>query len=147
MKIFALYFLPVFLLLSCGGGDSDIAETEGTDSTYCDCNELSFDETYNNFYLEKPRDGFTGDCETFYPNGQVKLQKSFIKGKVDGKLISYYDNGQVEKVAEYEMNLQTGEQINYTPNGVIMFHALYKRGKQVEVIETHPELMRQYGLN
>jgi hypothetical protein len=38
------------------------------------------------------------------------------------------------------MNFQEGEKITYTITGKVMFHAIYKRGQQIEVVETHPQL-------
>lgn len=140
-----LLFVPLFT--ACGGNESADADETTIDSTYCNCNDLFFDEAYNNFYRTDRRVGFSGTCETFFPNGQRKMQKHFVDGKVNGKLNTFYDNGQLESEREFDMNLQTGEQINYTPDGEVMFHALYKYGKQTKVLVTRPELLKKYGLD
>jgi len=144
------YFLILigFLLFSCkesGAPDTivesdDTTTTQAIDSNYCNCTELIFDEPYNHFYRFERRDGYTGLCEEFHPNGELKLEKNFIDGKLHGKLIMYYNNGQIEEEKEFDMNFQTGEQITYTKKGEVKFHALYKRGQQTKVLVTRPDL-------
>lgn len=132
------------LFASCSGSTDSSGElSEEIDSNYCDCNDLVFDDGYNHFYRFERREGFSGLCEEFYGNDQKKLEKNFLDGKVNGKMISYHDNGQIHVEEQFDMNFQEGEKIIYTKSGKIKFHATYKRGKQVEVLETHP----QYDIN
>lgn len=131
-----------FLAAGCGesGTAPDQPDNTANDSTYCNCNELVFDEPYNHFYLTEKRKGFTGKCEDFYPDGQKKTEKNFLEGKLHGKVITWYKNGQVHEEKQFDMNFQTGEQITYTDKGEVKFHALYKRGNQTEVLVSRPEL-------
>ncbi|MBN4071233.1 hypothetical protein JYT72_01860 [Crocinitomix catalasitica] len=131
--------LSSVILISCGGsGEEDTVEEEN--ENYCDCTELFFDEPYNRFYVEDRKQPFTGKCEEFHSNGELKMEKNFVDGKVDGKMITYYDNGQKKDFKEFKENFQTGESISYTRSGEVKFHALYKRGKQTEVLLTRPDL-------
>lgn len=132
--------LPLFIFVACNGNNADTVESEPIDSTYCDCNELFFDEAYNHYYRFERRDGFTGLCEEFYPGGGIKMKKNFNLGKVHGKMITYHENGQIWDEQEFDMNLQTGEKITYTQSGQVKFHALYKRGRQTEVLVSRPDL-------
>ncbi len=138
-----LYPIFVLLLVSCGGNDVEV-ETENTietiDSTYCDCNELVFDEQYNHFWRFNRRDGYFGKCEVFYSNGQVKETRLFENGKNHGKFFYYYENGQVKEEKQFDMNFQIGEQITYSETGDVIFHALYKRGNQTEILVNRPDL-------
>jgi hypothetical protein len=133
--------LVLVFLTSCSGStDSDDTETAEIDSNYCDCQELVFDDGYNHFYRFDRREGFTGLCEEFYRTEQKKLEKNFLDGKLNCKMISYHNNGQVNVEQQFDMNFQEGEKITYTITGKVMFHAIYKRGQQIEVVETHPQL-------
>ncbi|OIQ36427.1 MAG: hypothetical protein BM555_02655 [Crocinitomix sp. MedPE-SWsnd] len=143
MKLFSLLALLTLILTSCGEGNNTDENSNGEtaiDSAYCDCNELTFDEGYNHFYRFERREPFNGFCEEFHSNGEKKAEKNMTEGKLHGKVISYHDNGQVYEDEEFNMNFQTGERIIYTRSGKVKFHALYKRGKQIEVLVTHPEL-------
>ena len=128
--------LVCLLMNSCndaGNVADDTLESNETIS-YCDCNELVFDQSYNNFYLTEPRDGYTGSCEVFYPNGNVSLSKTFNKGKIHGNLIEYYENGDIREKKLFDMNFQTGDHYVYGEDGELVFHAIYKRGKLIETV-------------
>ena len=142
------YIIPILLItayLSSCKGEPEVEETDKTietvDSTYCNCAELTFDKDYNHFWRYERRKPFTGICETFYDNGQLKETKPMVKGKNHGQMISYYNNGQIKEIKEFDMNFQTGEQITYTKSGEVKYHALYKRGKMTEVLVTRPDLV------
>lgn len=134
------------ILFSCGG-ETEMSEKERTEETetqtYCDCSELFFDEPYNRFYLDDPKEPFTGKCEGFHPNGELALEKNFKEGKVHGKMITYFDNGLKKDEREFEDNFQVGEQITRNRRGEIVYHALYERGKLKEILVTRPDLKNQ----
>ncbi len=146
---FNLITFSFLVLVACtsNGSDPNMQSADETnaaiDSTYCDCTELIFDQPYNHFWRFEKRKGFTGTCEEFYANGQVKITKHFVEGKLHGKVISYYDNGLIEEEKEFDMNFQTGEQITYTKKGEVKFHALYNRGQQTRVLVTRPDLVKE----
>lgn len=141
------FIIPIFILSaifsSCNGSvelDNNETNIEPIDSTYCNCTELTYDDKYNHFWRFNRRDGFTGKCEVFYPNGQLKESKIMVKGKNHGKFYYYYENGQIKEEKEFDMNFQTGELITYTESGEVKIHALYNRGKQVEILVNRPDL-------
>ena len=141
MKYLILLLMPV-LLIACGGETDNTVEVDDhnpmSDTTYCDCKELIFDESYNNFYLVKAREGFTGFCEEFYSNGQVSLSKNFTNGKVDGEVKMYFEDGSIKEEKTFDMNFQTGDHFKYNIAGQITFHAKYNRGKQTEILISWP---------
>jgi len=139
-KIHYLLFATHLLINCSGSGNENSIEGDEPEPTYCSCHDLILDEQYNHFYLNERRKGFTGTCEEFYANGEIKLNKSFVNGKVHGKMFSYYDNGAIHEEKEFDMNFQTGEQITFTKKGEVKFHALYKRGNQTKVLVTRPDL-------
>lgn len=131
LTLFALTF-PLFLtLINCNGSSTD--ENQEV-SKACDCDDLLFDQTYNNFYEEVPREGYTGKCEKYYANGQLALLKHFTKGKVDGEMRSYYENGQLNEEKFFAMNFQQGDFRKYNEQGKLVFHAKFERGNQIETI-------------
>jgi antitoxin component YwqK of YwqJK toxin-antitoxin module len=140
-RLIFLFALPVFLA-ACNSGAEPATEPteEAIDSAYCACSELVFSEPYNHMYRFDKRKGYTGKCEEFYPDGQLKESKNFVDGKLHGKVFSYHKNGKVKEEKEYDMNFQVGEMIMFTSKGEVKYHALYERGKQVKVLVTRPDL-------
>ena len=141
MRYFGLFILQLTLIFSCGGSNGSGGENEneeGNDLEVCDCNDLVFDQAYNNFYLEVPREGFTGKCETYYGNGNLAMSKHFKGGKVHGELIKYYENGEVKEKKEFDLSFQNGDHYIYSKTGELLFHARYERGKQKEIIFSAP---------
>ena len=138
MKVLLSFSLlsTLVLLSSCGSAHdpADDIAAESIDSSYCACDDLIFDGSYNHFYRFKRREGFTGFCESFYPSGQLRISKNFDDGKLEGKMISYYENGQISEEMEFMTNFQTGFQTNYTEQGDTIYHALFKRGNLIEIL-------------
>ena len=133
-----IYFsLLLVILASCSNDQTSSSEVDNKpikEPELCDCNELGFDKDYNNFFWITPRNGYTGTCELYFPDGKIKLQKHFKGGKVHGKMTSYYQNGQIEDVKEFDTNFQVGEQKTYREDGILKYHALYERGNQTKIL-------------
>ncbi len=55
----------------------------------CHCNDLIYDELYNHFFIEERTNPYTGKCQEYFKNGKVSLEKEFVDGKLDGKMITY----------------------------------------------------------
>lgn len=147
MKLVTIFTLGC-LLLACksekiGSENQSENDARQIDSNYCDCTELIFDQPYNHFYRFERRKGFTGNCEEFYPSGQLKVSKNYLDGKLHGKLVSYYENGKIHEEKEFDMNFQLGERIIYTNKGEVKFHALYSRGKQDKILVNRPDLVEE----
>jgi antitoxin component YwqK of YwqJK toxin-antitoxin module len=121
------------VMIACNNSEeaNELAEDVVTN---CDCNDLQYDPGYNNFYMEKPREGYTGKCEIFHANGQLALSKNFKDGKVDGDMISFYENGQINEKKTFDKNFQTGEGLKYSEDGTLIFKALYDYGREMEIV-------------
>lgn len=133
--MFRLCFLAVLFLGLAGcqsGGGEDVAQEES--DTLCDCNELSYDQPYNNFYLTTGREGFTGICEIYFPSGLVSTRKNFKNGKLNGETNLFHENGQLAEKKFFDMNLQTGDYLMYDSTGTLIYHGKYERGKHVETV-------------
>jgi hypothetical protein len=134
MRIFvlSLFIIPLFLP-SCGGNGVE-EETSAIDSTYCECNDLTFDQQYNHFWLFERREGFTGKCEEFDAAGVLLYEKNFLDGKMEGEYVQYHSNGQAWKIRNYMQNFQDGDSFTYSMSGKLIAHARYKRGKLKEMV-------------
>lgn len=132
-KLFLL-IIPTVFLFACGGSDEsgEVSEADTSRTDYCDCNDLAFDQSYNTFYIDNPREGFTGLCESYHSNGQLHISKHFKQGKVHGEMITYYANGKVNEKMSFDMNLQTGDFYQYAEDGHLKFHARFERGRHIE---------------
>ena len=42
-----------------------------------------------------------GEYKDYYKEGNVKLIKNFLDGKLHGKVIRYYENGNVKSIRKY----------------------------------------------
>ncbi len=138
-RTFTYCFLG-FLFFSCGSttAEENMADTENDTPTVCDCRELVYDQSYNTYYLEDRKKGFSGVCQAYFPNGDVELVKNFKDGKVHGEMTLYYENGQVRSKKSFDMNLQTGDHYAYAEDGTLLFHGRYERGRQTETIVSQP---------
>lgn len=125
-----LYGLGLILIIFSCGGNTD----NQNEDTFCDCKELSFDQPYNSYYLDAPRDGYTGTCKELNSQGNVVLEKNFKKGKLHGKYVSYYGNGQVEELKTFDMNLQAEQGYHFSPTGDTLFHGVFRYGRLIKTI-------------
>lgn len=139
MKVLLSFsLLTIFILSSCNSSleeETVISEEIDSpiDSSYCLCDELVFDPSYNHYYRFKKREGFTGICESYYQNGQLKISKNLDDGKLEGEMLSYFESGQISEQMEFMSNFQTGYQTNFNEQGDTVYHALFKRGNLVEI--------------
>lgn len=106
--------------------------------TFCDCKELELDQMYNRYYYVDPKEGYTGTCESYYPNNQVKQRKHFVDGKIHGALETFFENGQLQDIKHFDMNLQSGDYKLYTEDGRLLIHAVFERGRHTETIFKDP---------
>lgn len=127
-------FLGLFMLFEGCQTNPNAGDTVAESVSLCDCNELSYDQPYNNFYLTAPRDGFTGICEIYYPNGVVSTRKNFKNGKLHGETSLFHENGELAEQKLFDMNLQTGDYFMYDEAGELTYHGKYERGRHVETV-------------
>jgi antitoxin component YwqK of YwqJK toxin-antitoxin module len=74
--------------------------------------EICVDEHGNEIDMK-----FSGQCETFYANGQLKEQFILEKGKISAEFKSYYENGAIKEVVQYAKGGETGEREEFYENG------------------------------
>jgi len=135
LTLFSLFFL----FFSCTAKQEDLKSDKPIEEpTYCDCNQLVHDPSYNNFYLNKPKKGYTGMCELFFFDGSVQIRKEFKDGKVHGEMKTFYESGQLRSIKYFDMNLQTGNHFIYSEDNRLLFFAKYERGQELERIVSQP---------
>lgn len=74
--------------------------------------EFCVDENGNEYQAN-----FSGECQTFYPNGQVKHSFAVVKGVIEGRFQAYYDTGILQEEAIYKNGAKTLDQAEYYENG------------------------------
>lgn len=97
----------------------------------CHCNDLIYDELYNHFFIEERTNPYTGKCQEYFKNGKVSLEKEFVDGKLDGKMITYRKSGKVISIVELKLNFIDGKTIFYDKMGNDSLVQYYKRGELI----------------
>jgi antitoxin component YwqK of YwqJK toxin-antitoxin module len=77
-------------------------------------------------YREGYRDGA---YKEYYPDGKIKVQRSFVAGKIDGKAVTYYPDGKTETEKEYAKGVEHGIDRRYDRDGNITADSRYKDGR------------------
>ncbi len=72
-----------------------------------------------------PQNGIT---KTFYPNGKLYAEWSFVDGKQDGVTKIYYQNGKIQSQLSYKNGKLDGESSVYGENGRRISKNMYKNG-------------------
>lgn len=62
---------------------------------------------------------FCGSIVTYFKNGKVQEQKTFVGGKLSGEWITYYENGNVKDHYFMENGEKTGVAASFTENGKV----------------------------
>lgn len=85
-------------------------------------------------YKVNSKTPYTGEVKGYFNNGQVRVTKTYRRGKIQGKSAGYHDNGQLHWEAFYENGLRkiTYENttiITYSRDGKREFEIPLKGGK------------------
>jgi len=71
---------------------------------------------------------FSGDCSSFYLNGNKMNEQSYLNGKDNGVWTFYYENGRIETKAIFLDNKRDGQWKYFYENGSIKQISYYKNG-------------------
>jgi len=74
--------------------------------------EFCIDENGNEYQAN-----FSGECQTFYPNGGVKHSFAVVKGVIEVRFQAFYDTGILQEEAIYKNGAKTLDQVEYYENG------------------------------
>ena len=90
---------------------------------------------YENFRMP-----FTG-CEVkYFPNGNLKLKKFYLLGKLDGLYETYYEDGQAKVLTIYKDGKLDGPYETYYEDGQAKVLTIYKDGKLDGPYEEYTEV-------
>jgi len=71
---------------------------------------------------------YTGNCESFFQNGNLMNQQSYFKGMDDGIWYFYFENGQLETKGEFIKNKKVNKWEYYYDSGALKQVSYYKNG-------------------
>ena len=71
-----------------------------------------------------------GPYRAFHPNGRLKQQGTYEKGKKTGKWIAWHENGKTSRVGAFEDDLETGEWTFFYESGEKMAEGEFEKGKK-----------------
>ncbi|MGW8465060.1 toxin-antitoxin system YwqK family antitoxin [Pseudomonas sp. CLCA07] len=71
-----------------------------------------------------------GDFEEWYENGQLKNQKTYKDGKLEGYLRTWYEKGQMNTSVEYKDNLTQGIGRFWAQDGTLSLECHYEAGER-----------------
>ena len=70
-----------------------------------------------------------GEDVTYYPDGSIKIYKTWKNSLPDGKAYSKHDNGQLEHEEYYNVKFKTGTWKYYNKKGELVRELVYEPGK------------------
>jgi antitoxin component YwqK of YwqJK toxin-antitoxin module len=97
---------------------------------------LSID--YNQFGLKiseriyKNGQEWEGTWRTFFDNGKIESEKSFVDGQLNGYWSEWFDNGQLESKIFHVNGKWDGEIIFFNLNGTEKYRLYYKEGEAIK---------------
>jgi len=89
-----------------------------------------------------------GVATTWYDDGQLALQQTFLRGQRDGELVAYYPNGQLKRQTQYAQGYERLGQC-FAPSGEPVAFFPYERpplypGGQMQLIKEISRQVRQW---
>lgn len=79
-------------------------------------------------YVNKIREGA---AKFYYENGNIRQEFSYINGKVEGLVKEYYENGKLKLTYNIEEGKREGPVSLFKENGTYLTEISYERGKRV----------------
>ncbi|MGK9368939.1 TonB family protein [Melioribacter sp. Ez-97] len=77
-------------------------------------------------------DVLDGAAVEYYPNGNLKSYKEFSNGILHGKVIFYYPDGLIERQYDVNNGVKDGTERIYYPNGSLREISIYESGRLVK---------------
>lgn len=68
-----------------------------------------------------PSNRFTGKCESFYTNGNIRSETDFINGLRHGNHREYYKNGRIAASTEFFEESYIGKVLRFSPDSILIF--------------------------
>lgn len=80
-------------------------------------------------YVDRVRDGA---AKFFYPNGKLKQELTYVNGKVEGLVKEYYENGNLKQTYNIQDGRKEGPVSLYKEDGTYLSDVFYEKGKRVK---------------
>jgi len=71
----------------------------------------------------------------YYPNGLIKIEASFVLGKMHGAARTYYPSGALESLVKYDMGLENDTAKYYHANGLLSMLRVSKNDTMLKFVE------------
>jgi len=82
---------------------------------------------------------YTGTCETFHTNGQLKSLKTYLNGFDHDRWVFYYPNGEMQVTGHFNLGKRDGEWTYFYDNGNVWKKHYYANGNKTGVWKTFDE--------
>jgi antitoxin component YwqK of YwqJK toxin-antitoxin module len=79
---------------------------------------------------------FDGNYKSYFPNGLIKSELNYSKGKLSGQIKSWFDNGLINMEMNFYNGYEHGVWRIWDQNGQIIYEENYKNGKLHGLIQT-----------
>ena len=79
---------------------------------------------------------FDGNYKSYFPNGLIKAELNYSKGKLSGQIKSWFDNGLINMEMNFYNGYEHGVWRIWDQNGQIIYEENYKNGKLHGLIQT-----------
>ena len=116
---FIPFFVFLFLFFSCAP----------------DCSKI----VYNNGISTLNGKLYTGECDSYFPNGKLNSKQSYKNGKDDGEWVFYFSNGNLKTKGFFKEGIRIGDWEYYYENGQLWKEAHYVDGNKSGVWKTFNE--------
>ncbi len=61
----------------------------------------------------------TGNVKTYFPNGNIQTETSYINDIIDGSMVTYYQNGNLQSEKNFSGGVMNGAVREYYPSGLL----------------------------
>ena len=135
MKVILFALFVALLMVGCGESSNPSESAEMNDTapkkevieTAVDLSKLQ--DRNGVWFLPNEVTPFTGLAQSFYENGQKKLEFNYKDGKKDGLQTKWWENGQKGSEENYKDGKLNGLEARWYDNGQKKLEANYKDGK------------------
>ncbi|WP_163717456.1 toxin-antitoxin system YwqK family antitoxin [Mangrovibacterium lignilyticum] len=108
----------------------------------CNCDQINWKgKDGRSAYLGS--EPFTGKCYSFFENGTVREERSYLNAQLEGESKSFYPNGKLKELTTYTVNLKNGDYFSYDEKGQLIRRTTYLNGQKQTEIEVAPVELNQ----
>ncbi|MFM7473850.1 MAG: toxin-antitoxin system YwqK family antitoxin [Crocinitomicaceae bacterium] len=133
MKVYLIFLIPVFVLVSCGKSEENTSEASSVESQevkiengvktvyYKGTDKVRFQGNVNKDTL------WDGKVTAYHPNGKIMSIHSYINGIKNGIFQVYRENGKLYYTGEWESENKIGSWYYYDSLGKFVKEVSYEK--------------------